>query len=185
MGRWSVCIAFLALPGFAQTESSSYGGQTWVGLLVADTCHVKIASPATAEAEMTLGSRTTTPAVDRSGTRGQSTALDPTAKPPADSKRSIPYVGPIDSKLPTGLNDPGWDAARKQARKLHGECRIRSDSSRFLLVLPDGLALPLDDLANAGVRMQLPALPEGGNIFRVQITGKLQNGKIGLNNIRI
>jgi len=171
-----------ALPVMAQP--GTYDGKTWTGLLVADSCNVKPSTMASQEADITTASRTTTPAVDQSGTRGSSTALDPQANPISDSKRSVPFTGAVDSKLPKGLKDPGWDAARKQAGKLAPICRIHTSTKRFLLVKADGSALALDDVANAGAQQQLPGLTSAGNIFRVVLSGTLQNGKISLSTIR-
>jgi hypothetical protein len=169
--------------GWGCAQDNTYHGQTWVGLLVADSCKMEGPNAATRESDLTTSGRTTTP-VDQSGTRGSSSALDPTAAPPAGSSRDVPHTGDIQKPLPKGLKDPGWAKAVKQAKALGAPCRVTVNTQRFLLLTPSGDTIPFDDLANAAVRKQLPALDSAGKIFRVHVTGKLQNDKIALNSVR-
>lgn len=75
-----------ALAGMAQPQSSStsYMGQTWVGILTSAECGAgdsaagsKGKSESERAAELTTTDRVTTPAVDASGTRGSATGNDP------------------------------------------------------------------------------------------------------------
>jgi hypothetical protein len=55
-------------------------------------------------------------------------------------------------------------------------------------LLPDGSALEFDELANEGISHQLPSLPAGTaerRVLRVFVQGKLQNGKIALDSVRM
>ena len=174
-----------ALSAQSRNSEAPYGGQTWVGLLVSascDTSRITKHSAAENEARLTTSDRTTTPAVDTSGTRGQATVQEPGSTPPPHN--AIPKTGDIRDTAAT--NDPGWKAARKQAASLPATCGVDTSTDRFLLILPDGRALHFDDLANQGIMKQLKT-NDGGrkSILRVQVTGKLQNGEIALDTIQM
>lgn len=171
-------------------HSADYTGQSWVGLLVPAGCDKTAgnkANPSRAnrESDLTVNGRTTTPAVDRSGTRGQSTALDPTANPPS-SKGVMPQTG--DVLAGAAATDPQWSTARKQARAMGEQCKVQPTTNRFALLLPDGRTLAFDDLANQAILKQMPSMPASGKndrVFRVYVTGKLQGGIIALDSIRM
>lgn len=178
---------------FAQgAAESTYGGQSWLGLLVPASCEAvansaKNVSAATREAELTVTDRTTTPAVDQSGTRGQSTALDPGANPPS-GKGTMPQTGDVLSPGGASATDPAWKAARRQAASLGAGCKVATGTAQFALLLPGGSALRFDDLANQAIVKQMPSLPadsRNDRVFRVSVQGKLQNGKIALNSMRM
>lgn len=174
-----------------EASRAAYQGQSWVGLLVPANC-VKFTkgqadrSKSNRESDLTVTSRTTTPAVDQSGTRGQSTALDPGANPPS-GKNVSPETGDVLSQKGS-RTDPGWTNARRQAKGLNDSCRISTGTNQFALLLPDGGAVAFDDLANQAILKQLPALPTDAKnrpVLRVQVSGKLQDGKIALDTIRM
>jgi hypothetical protein len=170
---------------FAQPpdSGSSYAGQSWVGLLVSATCdtsHVAKRSAIENEANLTTSDRTTTPAIDASGTRGQATA--PESGSTMTPHNAVPKTGDIREAAAT--SDPGWKTARKQAASLPAACGVDTSTTRFSLILPDGRALRFDDLANQGIVKQLKANDRSHkSILRVQATGKLQHGEIALDSI--
>jgi hypothetical protein len=185
-------IIVLALPLVAQDarpaaqSRADYAGQTWVGLLVPDSCdasHAKNSkTKSQSEADLTVNDRVTTPAVDASGTRGQSKVLsDPATTGGADRQES-PMTG--DVLQSSGSVDPSWKAARRQAESLGQGCRVEASTSRFALLLPDGRMLRFDDVANQGITKQLGTANRGKGVLRVQAAGKMQNGLIALDTIR-
>ena len=181
-------LALAACNSLLAQQGSDYSGQTWLGLLAPATCDKSSgvqskASNSTRESDLTVSSRTTTPAVDQSGTRGSSTALDPASKPPSGGDA---HLGDLLAKGSSG--DAAWKAARKQARSLGDQCIVQRDTKQFALILPGGETLAFDDLANQAIEKQLPAWPASGKVkrvLRVSVVGKLQNGKIALTSIRM
>ena len=172
------------------TAQDSYRGQSWVGLLIPSGCDkVTRSHPAPGKAEresdLTVTSRTTTPAVDQSGTRGSSTTLEEGANTPSD-KGVLAESGDVLSKKSS--KDRGWAAARRQGQALGKSCIVRPDTTSFALLLPDGSTLEFDQLANEGISRQLPSLPSAAaerRVLRVFVQGKLQNGKIALDSVRM
>jgi hypothetical protein len=170
---------------------NAYRGQSWVGLLVASECTTGNTGSAdrnrtTVESDLTTHGRTTTPAVDQSGTRGQSTELAGEANRPAENQR-LPQTGDILAHRGTSI-DPDWAPAQRQAKALSESCAVHSKSTRFALLLPDGSKLEFDELANQAIAKQMPAMPSGDSgrkILRVSVQGKLQNGKIALTSIQM
>jgi hypothetical protein len=188
-----ILTLFIICAGAANTQNASpdaYRGQSWVGLLVTAACDKGTKghperSKTDRESDLTVTSRTTTPAVDQSGTRGSSTALEQGANTPSD-KGVLPGTGDVLSKKSS--TDRGWAAARRQGQSLAHSCVVRPDTTAFALLLPDGSALEFDELANEGISHQLPSLPAGTaerRVLRVFVQGKLQNGKIALDSVRM
>lgn len=193
--HWVAAVAFSLAAANAQTapqagSQAAYQGQSWVGLLVSASCESgsKAAdrNKANHESDMTVNGRTTTPAVDQSGTRGSSSALDNDAKPTTE-KQTMPATGDVMAKGKSSA-DPGWASARKQAQGLGSACALDANSAKFALLLSDGSMLQFDDLANQAIAKQMPALPAGAKtrkFLRVSVQGKLQNGKVALNGIQM
>ncbi len=176
------CAAILsaaALVAQSSKTAPSYTGQSWVGLLVSAGCNTARAATRPAadkESNLTTSDRVTTPAVDTSGTRGQH---ETAAAPPhnASPKTGDIHGGPAPA-------DPGWKAAQKQAAALPSSCAVDKATSRFSLLLPDGRVLPFDNLAGQEIARQLNAAGQK-TIYRVQVAGKLQQGAIALDTIRM
>jgi hypothetical protein len=187
----ATAAAFCAGILFAQTESpskekSNYAGQTWVGLLVADACRTAPRSGAAAMAEaerLSPTDRVTTPAVDEAGSRGSATT-----ERKRNVENAVPRTGDVNSKKPEAESDSGWKQARRQAASLDASCRVNSGVRKFALLLADGSMLRFDDLGDSKIAAQIQAngrLGGRGNIFRVQVTGKLQDGAIALDNLQL
>jgi len=181
-----VVAAVLSCGGtLAQSARTSYTGQSWVGLLVSASCESKQSNKsakANAEADLTTSDRVTTPAVDPSGTRGQSTLLTPQHGDTPDAN-AAPRTGDLRADN-SNASDPAWKAARKQAGALPKTCSIDANTNRFGLVLPDGRILVFDDLANQGIANQLKAKQvQKSTVLRVQAVGKMQNGRVALDSI--
>ncbi len=190
---WIAALAFPLVAAMAQTPSqTAYRGQSWVGLLVSPACEKGKPqsgdkSNASREADLTVNSRTTTPAVDDAGTRGSATASDAGAKSPGE-KQTKPETGDVLAKGKSS-GDPAWAAAHKQAQSLGASCSLAANSTQFGLLLPDGRMLQFDELANQAIAKQL-TMPGAGSkdgkmVFRVSVQGKLQNGKIALDSIQM
>ncbi len=185
--HWIAMLVLSVVAASAQTATErAYSGQSWVGLLVSASCDKKTGaqSKSNREADLTVERRTTTPAVDSAGTRGAA-AVD--GSTPSGEKQSMPETGDIlaNSKSAT---DPGWSAARKQARGLGAACVLRPNASHFALLLPDGRMLLFDELADETIVKQMPANAVNGKApkyLRVTVQGKLQNGKIALDSIQM
>lgn len=182
-----ILLAAIASATAQNTTSAQYHGQSWVGLLVPASCD-KVTkgqadrSKSVKESDLTVTARTTTPAVDQSGTRGSSTALDPSANPPSE-KQVLPATGDVLAK--SSSPDPDWSSARKQAHSLGASCSVGPDVKQFSLLMPDGKMVPFDDLANQGILKQMPASSDSKRIYRVWVQGKMQDGKIALVSIRM
>jgi hypothetical protein len=184
-----LALAF-SLVAVAQTPAQkAYEGQSWVGLLVSADCltgktGTADRSRATTESDLTVNGRVTTPQVDESGTRGQSTELMDGAKPVTEKQR-LPHTGDVLARNTSSI-DPGWAAARRQARSLNDVCGLQADTRRFALILADGSKLEFDEVANQAIAPQVPAVPSNGRrILRVSVQGKLQNGRIALTSIQM
>jgi len=187
------CLIVMAMAaGQSSTSLNSqsekhYMGQTWVGLLVSDAC-----APANAAAQtsnLTVNGRTTTPAVDSAGTRGQAGMEQGTAER-MTSTTAKPQTGDVLARgsRKSGAEDAGWAAARKQAEHLAARCRVGPDTQRFALLTPDGRYVAFDDAANGTIAKQVQAQygAAGGNaILRVQVAGKLENGKIAVDTVQM
>jgi hypothetical protein len=196
--RWIAILSFSVLAAGAQNRETSYQGQTWTGLLVSSSCDpgkktsaqrknsTAEANQANREADLTAGGRTTTPAVDESGTRGQSTALDQGSKT-ASGKQTLPETGDVMAKDKSST-DPGWAQAHRQARSLDSSCGFDKSATSFALLLANGSLLHFDELANQAIVKQLPSSTMGEKshrFFRVSVQGKMQNGKIALNSLQL
>jgi hypothetical protein len=190
--HWIAVLVFSLTAAIAQTASqTAYQGQSWVGLLVSASCDKGNKEPgdrskSNRESDLTVNGRTTTPAVDESGTRGSSNALEQGAKPPTE-KQTMPETGDVMAKSKSST-DPGWGPARKQAQSLGASCALDANATQFALLLPDGSMLQFHELANQAIAKQMPSIPTGAKIrkvFRVSVQGKVQNGKIALNSIRM
>ncbi len=176
-----------AVCGYGQTAHADYTGQHWVGLLVSASCNsqAKAAHGAAAEAKATTG-RTTTPAVDGSGTRGQA-SVNETADRTAPTPSDIPRTGDVFAAASGKVQDRTWPQARKQAAELDSACRVGGGTNQFALLLPDGRRIPFDERGNETIAKQLAAT-QGGvakpTIFRVDVAGKLEQGRIAVDTIR-
>jgi hypothetical protein len=65
---------------------------------------------------------------------------------------------------------------------------VDANTTKFALLLPDGKMLQFDDLANEAVAKQLPSFPVGARsrkVLRVLVQGKIQNGQLALDSIRM
>jgi len=164
--------------GTANRSTRAYSGQTWVGLLVSASCPVP--SKATDQSDMTVTDRVTTPAVDASGTRGESTAMD--SREQAASHTDFPVTGDVLGAK--GKSDGAWKKAKRQASSLKSACRVDPNTPHFALLLPDGGMLHFDDEADAAILKQLPTASKS-TIYRVQVEGKLENGRIALDSIQM
>lgn len=164
--------------------NSSYLGKTWVGLLVSGSCPAgSKQSAAMQEADRTVGDRVTTPAVDTAGTRGSSEQGNTV---PA-ARGDVPQMGDISVRAKGKIKDAGWEQARRQGSSLDSACRVNSETRSFALLLPDGKILRFADLAGAKISEQLQSrgVSGTGRILRVQVTGKLENGAIALDQIQM
>jgi hypothetical protein len=180
--KLTAAAALLMSLMLAQDASSSYAGQTWVGLLVSASCPAPAQrSPASKQSELTTTNRVTTPAVDSSGTRGESKVNESTEAERA-TRKDVPLTGDLNSQKTS--QDAGWKQAKRQAASLGRSCDIGSDSKEFALLLPDGKMLRFTDLANAGIEKQLGP-GKRHTIYRVQVVGKIENGKIALDSIQM
>lgn len=166
----------------AQDASSSYSGQTWVGLLVSASCPAPAESTrASKESDLTTTNRVTTPAVDSSGTRGES-KVNESSEAERATRKSVPLTGDLNSRRSS--RDAGWKEAKREAASLDRSCRVGSDTAQFALLLPDGKMMRFSDLANAGIAKQL--VPgKAHTIYRVQVVGKIENGVIALDSIQM
>jgi hypothetical protein len=175
------CVAVLA--GQNVRNESNYLGQTWVGLLVSSTCPAAKHTPATAEADRTVSARVTTPDVDASGTRGSSE----TGKADPAVRGDVPQTGDLSMGNSRKIKDPGWKQARRQASSLDAACHVGPDTRQFALMLNDGTLLRFDDAANSKIIEQLKSrgVSEKSKIFRAQVVGKLDNGAVALDEIRM
>ncbi len=171
-------VALLA----AQNVPSSYAGQTWVGLLVSSSCPAPSESKsAMGQSDLTVSDRVTTPAVDASGTRGES-KVGETNEAERSTRKDFPLTGDVNARKSTA--DAGWRQAKRQASTLGSGCKIGDDTNQFSLVLPDGRMIRFDNLANAGIAKQI-ASQKKNTIYRVQVIGKLENGAIALDSIQL
>jgi hypothetical protein len=166
--------------GTANRTMRAYSGQTWVGLLVSASCPAP--SKATDQSDMTITDRVTTPAVDASGTRGESTALDTREQP--GTRTSLPATGDVLGSKAKSESDNAWKKAKRQASSLKPVCRVDANTPHFALLLPDGGMLHFADEADAAILKQLPAESKS-TIYRVQVAGKLENGRIALDSIQM
>ncbi len=187
-----IMMAALAASAFAQQAnkpSTDYLGQNWVGLLTSADCRASGSAAKRAldsASDDTTSGRTTTPAVDQSGTRGSSTAGGSPSE--AATHDVLPRTGDVHSREKEVVKDAGFTAARKQASSLPSSCGVMSNTREFALLLPDGKAVPFDDVANNSIVKQLQGRSgdSGKGVFlRVRVTGKMQNGRIALDSIRM
>lgn len=180
--------ALCAIGLYGQSAHAAYTGQTWVGLLVSASCDSEAtARPSLAkEAEETTTGRTTTPAVDTSGTRGQA-AVNETADRTAATRSDIPRLGDLFARTRGKVEDRGWSQAKKQATSLGSACRVGADTKQFALLLPDGRTIPFDERGNETIVRQIAT--QGAvakpTVFRVSIAGKLEQGRIAVDTIRL
>jgi len=184
MKFWMVALMGTGLIAAQNPSSaSSYLGKTWVGLLVSGTCAPGKNAAAAEEADRTVGARVTTPAVDTAGTRGSSEAGDT----PVSTKGDVPQTGDISLRDNGKIKDPGWRQARRQASGLGAGCRVSVETRQFGLLMPDGSLLRFDDLANSKIADQLRSRGTSGRpeILRVQVVGKVENGMLALDELRM
>ena len=160
---------------------SAYLGHQWTGLLVPAGCESG-SKRAEDEAAITTSGRTTTPAIDESGTRGQAGEMDRTDR--THGRSESPRLGDVlnDNVKST---DSEWADARKQAKSLGAACRLTPGVDRFALVLPNGRVLPLDDAANVTVSKRVSGALPKATIIRVHVAGKLRDGKISVDTIQM
>jgi len=166
------------LPLAAQTPQASYAGQTWVGLLVSDSCSQATPSP-DAEADLSTTDRVTTPAVDDAGVRGAAAGRE------AVGGLKVPFTGDIESSRKDKA-DPGWSKAKRQASHLPTTCKITGSTTRFALVLPDGRQLRFDQLGNQKLAARLKdstGAQAKPRILRAVVTGKLQDDAIAIDTV--
>lgn len=190
--KFGILSIALGIAGAAAQDhvQKAYQGQSWVGLLVASDCKAGASgaadrSKANAESDLTTHGRTTTPAVDASGTRGQSTELVQSPNHAGD-KQQVPKTGDVLGGTGQSI-DPGWAPAREQAKSLGDSCAIESRTARYALLMADGSRLEFDDVANQAIAKQAQSATGSGGkkILRVSVHGKLQNGKIALTSIQM
>jgi hypothetical protein len=177
-----------AVCGNGQTAHAEYTGQHWVGLLVSASCdsQAKAAHSAAEEARATTTGRTTTPAVDVSGTRGQA-SVNETADRTAPTASDVPRTGDVFATASGKVQDRTWPQARKQAAALDSACRVGAGTNQFALLLPDGRKIPFDERGNETIMKQLAATHGGvakPTIFRVAVAGKLEQGRIAVDTVR-
>jgi hypothetical protein len=86
------------------------------------------------------------------------------------------------------VEDRGWSQAKKQATNLRSTCRVGMDTRQFALLLPDGRTIPFDERGNETIVKQMTA-SQGGiskpTVFRVSVAGKLEQGRIAVDTIRL
>ncbi len=179
--------------GWAQQPAKSGGdylGHSWVGLLTSADCaggkKITPKSAADKASDLTTSGRTTTPAVDASGTRGSATAGQSNTQPTTHD--SLPRTGDINSTAKPAVEDPDWGTAKKQAAGLAAGCAVTPETHAFSLLLPDGRSVRFDDVANGAIAKQLKDRSNPGSkpeLLRVRVAGKMQNGKIALDSIRM
>jgi hypothetical protein len=61
---------------------------------------------------------------------------------------------------------------------------VDTSTAHFSLLLPDGRVLPFDSLAGQEIAKQLSSVGRK-SVYRVQVTGKLQQGAIALDTIHM
>jgi hypothetical protein len=166
----------------AQRAGSAYLGHDWTGLLVSAACEAKSETGAEHEAAMTTSGRTTTPAVDESGTRGQAGAMGRADR--AHTRNDSPRLGDVLNDS-TKSADLEWARAHRQAKSLPAACRITPEVQVFALILPNGRMLPFNDAANVTIVKRLSGGLTKPAIIRVHVAGKLQDGKIALDTLEL
>jgi hypothetical protein len=166
-------------PNSAET---AYLGHEWTGLLVPAACKSQAKTSAGEEAAITTTGRTTTPAVDESGTRGQAGAVDSSDR--TNNRSDSPRLGDVLAAT-AKPGDSEWSRARKQAELLGPSCRVTSDVREFALVLPDGRMLLFDGAANATIGKRVSGAIAKPTIFRVHVVGKAHDGKVSVDTVQM
>lgn len=183
--------------------------RAWTGLLVAAGCPAGTASNAPSSRNRTYqktqnaGSRTpvngdemnataqvVTPPVDSMNTRGSApvSAASNGNQTYEQAQNRADRTGPVDANSSTPAFQALSGDERTFVRNMDDGCRIRQATSSFELRLPEGRMLTFDNASNSLIQQQLESgnrLEHKKKVFRVQVTGSMQDGTIHVTRIQM